>query len=228
MGPETLIPLLLSGGGALLQSNAQQEQADQKRATLNQQLERDADASRKSTALVQGEGQNYGVDARRAALEDQQGKTFTQIQSDMQGAGGAGAVPTAGDAGAVSEDFLKEKAGRAVTEGTRLTDIAREAAKSRAPGQVQGSDGLRKAGLAGSLQNIFGTNTNMAHATVNDADAIQEPGYGALGSIASAIAPATMGASSGLMSKMKYGGTSIIPTAANYTNQMDMGAGIRF
>ncbi len=226
MGPE-LVPLLLAGGGAILQSQSKQEQADEKRSILNRQLERDDATSKKAVNLVQNEGQNYGLDARKDALNTQEGKTLDQITTDMQGAT-LGA--TAGEAGNVSSDFTKDRASRAVDEGLRMTSIAKEVAKTRAPGMLQGEDGLRKANLSSTLQNIGGSNTNMARANSLDADAVQEPGYGALGSIASAIAPGFGGGSGSvgntLLSRLKYGGTSIIPTAANYENSMDrMNAG---
>ncbi len=195
MGPELLVPALLAGGGTLLQMSAQQDAADQKRSTLNRQLERDDQAQKKAIGLVQQEGQNYGIDERLKAMQGQEDQTYAQTQADIQGAGGA-QVNTAGDAGSVSEDFLKGKAERAITEGTRLTSIAREAAKARAPTGLMSDDALRRAGLAGNLQNVWGTNSNMARATGTDADGVQEPGYGALGSIASAIAPAVGGAMS--------------------------------
>ena len=184
MGPETLIPLLASAGGTVMQLNAQQEQAADKRRTLNRQLERDDNATDKSVSLIQDEGKRYDPQSRLQSLDTQAQEGNSQIQKDLQG--GAN-VETAGDAGNVSADFLRTKAARAIGEGTRLTSIAQQAAKSRAPGQLQGNDALSRAGLAGSLQNIWGTNTNMARATGNDADGIEQPGYGALGGIASSI-----------------------------------------
>lgn len=185
MGPETLIPLLLSGGGSLLQASASRQQADDKRRTLNQQYARNDEATGKAIDLTQGEAKRYSPEARKAALAEQEAKTFGQTQADLTGAGGA-TVATAGGAGAVSDDFLKGKAQTAIDEGTRLTSIAREAAKARAPMQLGSSDSLSRASLAGNLQNIFGSNNNMASATTADADSIEEPGYGALGAIASA------------------------------------------
>lgn len=184
MGPELSIALAV--GGKLMEMQASQEQADERRRTINQQLERDDKATQKAIQIVQKEGGNYTTPNRQDELVKQQDKTYQQIDADMQGAGGA-SVNTASDAGNVSEDFLKTKAARAVDEGTRLTSIAREAAKSRAPGQLMTNDALSRAGMAGNLQNIWGTNSNMANATGIDAQGIEAPAYGSLGSIASAI-----------------------------------------
>ncbi|APW37167.1 hypothetical protein RD110_08110 [Rhodoferax koreense] len=184
--------MLLSGGGALLQNQAQQDQADEKRQILNRQMERDNAATDKATALVQTEGQNYGMDQRNQQLAANEDKAYQQAQTDIAGAGGA-LVDTAGDAGNVSADFLKDKASRTIDEGTRLTSIAREAAKNRSAGGLMNDDALRRAGLAGNLQNLWGTTKNMDSATRNDADSVQTPGYGLLGSIASAAGGAMAG-----------------------------------
>lgn len=184
MGPELAIAMAV--GGKLMEMQATQEQASERRNVLNQQLERDDKATGKAIQLVKNEGQNYDVQNRQDAIQKQEDKTYNQINTDMQGAGGGTVNTSAGD-GNFSEDFLKTKAARAVDEGTRLTAIAREAAKSRSPGQIMTSDALRRAGMAGDLQNLWGSNNNMAHATGQDADAVTEPGYGALGSVASAL-----------------------------------------
>lgn len=190
MGPELLPLLALTAGGTVLQSQAAQEQADQKRQVLNRQLTRDDQTTDKAIDLTQQEAQKYAPAARLAAMQGQEGQIFDQSQKDI-GAGGA-LVDTAGDNGNVSEDFLKAKADRAVTEGNRLTDIAREAAKTRAPTALEGEEGLSKADLAGSLQSLFGTNRNLAGATENDAAGVQEPGYGLIGKLGSSIGTALL------------------------------------
>jgi hypothetical protein len=107
--------------------------------------------------------------------------------------GNAGAVTTTGDAGNVSDDFVKAKADRAVTEGTRLTGIAREIAKTRAPNLQLVTEGQRGADLAGNLQSLYGSNSNMGRATANDANSVLEPQYGGLGKIATLIGGAMAG-----------------------------------
>jgi hypothetical protein len=84
----------------------------------------------------QDQRRGQAVRARRApaALEGQQQATFDQAQKDL------GTAPTiiegAGDGGNVSSDYLNAKADTALTEGNRLTAIARELSKTRAPGQL--------------------------------------------------------------------------------------------
>lgn len=229
MGPELLPALLLSGGGTALQMMAQRDQADERRAVLNRQLERDKAATDRAAQMVQNEGQNFSAQARQQALADQEQRTFDQSQSDIQGAG-AGVVNTAAGNGAVSDDFLRDKAQRQVDEGDRLTAVARAAAKSRAPTQLATTDALRRANLAGELQSLWGTTKNMGSANSLDAQSVEAPLYGTLGGIASSVGM------SGLSTKLgkslgdwwKYGGSSMDPRAPNYTNQMDLGAGIQF
>lgn len=224
MGPEMLIPLAISAAGTVAQMSAADEQRSDRRNIMNQQLERDGQATNKAIKLVQDEGQQYGLEDRLAALKKQEDQTYGQIESDIQGAGGS-QISTAAGAGDVSEDFIKGRAERAVTEGTRLTSIAREAAKTRAPGQLMSEDALRRAGMAGELQNTWSSNSNMSRATGQDAEGVEMPAYGQLGSIASALGAGFAGseAAKGLGTRIKYAGTSINPSAANYTNSMDSG-----
>lgn len=171
-----------------MQMSAAEKQRRDQRAVLNRQLERDDKATTKAIDLVQQEGQRYDPAARAQGLKEQEQKVFDQTSADVQGAGGAN-IGAAADAGNVSEDFTKTRAQRAIDEGTRLTSIAREAAKNRSSSMLQGEDALKRADLAGTLQNTFGTNANMGRATGLDAQSVGQPFYGSLGKIAGAIAP---------------------------------------
>ncbi len=223
MGPE-LIPLALAAGGTVMQASAQQDAADEKRSILNRQMERDDAATDKANQLVNTEGQNYGMDERTKQLATNESKIYDQTQSDLASAGAGGTLNTSGDAGNVSADFLKNKASRSIDEGTRLTSIARAAAKSRSAGGLMNDDALRRAGMASNLQNVWGTASNMDKATRADAENVQAPAYGALGSIASAIGNTMgQGAAKGLASRIKYAGSSNNPLAANYENSLDSG-----
>lgn len=196
MGPETLIPLLVSAGGTIATISAQEQADAERKGLLNRQLERDDQASQKNNALVQEEGKRFDPNARLQGLADQEQKTYDQTQADMQGAGG-GLVQTAATDANVSDDFLKTKAARAIEEGTRLTSIAREAAKARAPGQLGMDDSLSMANLAGQQQNLFGGLKNLDRATGLDAQSVTEPGYGNLGRVATALGGAMAGSGYG-------------------------------
>lgn len=188
MGPELIPALLLSGVGTAMQMSAQRDAQKERRSILNRQLEETDRATDKSLDMVQQEAKNFDQQSRLEQMQQAEAKGFQQAQADMQGAGGGGAVlSTATEAGNVSDDFLKTKAAQAITEGNRLTAIAREAAKTRAPGRMRLDDSLRMAALSGDLENVWGGARNIARSNSLDAQAVQEPGYGALGSIASAI-----------------------------------------
>jgi hypothetical protein len=165
--------------------SAQQEAASDKRSILNRQLESADKATERSAQEVQQEAQRYGQDARMQGLEQAEQKIYGQTQADLTGAGGA-SIATAADNANVSEDYLKTKAARVIGETTRLTDVAREAAKHRAPGQLGMDDSLSLAGMSGRLGSMWGSTRNVARANSLDADSVEAPAYGALGQIATA------------------------------------------
>lgn len=185
-GGAEIIPLLISAAGTAASISAEEKQKSDQRAVLNRQLERDDQATKNSTQQVLQEGQRYDMSNRQQGLQDAENRTFGQTQADLQGAGGA-TINAAADAGNVSDDFLKTKAARAIEENTRLTDAAREAARTRAPGQLHMDDSLSMANLAGNLQNLWGTTKNLASANGMDAQSVQAPGYGHLGKVATAV-----------------------------------------
>ena len=180
------VPYILAAAGTAAQISASDKQAADKRSILNRQMQGTEQATNKAVDLAQMEGQRFDPNARAQSLTDQENKSYEQTQADIQGAGGA-QVQTAGGSGNVSDDFLTTKAQRAVDEGTRLTSLAREAAKTRAPGMLNMQDSSSRANLASNLQNLWSTNNNLARANSMDADSVQEPGYGTLGKIASSI-----------------------------------------
>jgi hypothetical protein len=184
MGPE-LVPLLVSAVGTGVSLYAQNEQEKDQRKILNRQLERDEKASDKSAQMVLDEGQRYTQQNRQEALQQNEQKAYDQAQADISGAGGA-SISAAADNANVSDDFLKTKAARTVDEGNRLTSIAREAAKSRAPGMLGLDDSLSLAGMSGGQRSLWGTTKNMSGAAGLEAQSVSQPAYGALGKIATA------------------------------------------
>jgi hypothetical protein len=211
------VPLIIAAAGAAMSAKAASEQRKERRTILNRELQKDSDASDQAAQQVLTEGQRFSQTNREAGLEQQEQKSYEQTQADLGGAGGAN-IATAADAGKLSGDFLKTKAARAIDEGTRLTSIAREAAKGRAPGMLQMDDSLSMAGLAGGLQNLWGKRKNLTRAGMMDAENVKEPGYGSLGRIATAVG-GSMGGGMGGMA----GASSGVPP-----NPYAGGAGIRF
>lgn len=190
-----LAALALSVGGTGASIVAQQQQQQQRRDIANKQLQRTAADQAKTDALVNKEGVQYAPDARSAALDAQQGATFAQSQKDL------GSAPTiingAGDAGNVSSDYLAAKTNTALSEGNRLTAIARELAKARAPNQLTQAEAIRRANLSGDLSSIWGSDRASANAANLDAQNVEEPLYGSLGKIASAAGGAYLASGAG-------------------------------
>jgi hypothetical protein len=186
------IPAIIALAGTAATMYDQHEQQKDRRKILNQQLEREDEATDKSVNLVNEEGQNYASKNRVDQMREAENKTFEQTQADIKGAGG-GMVNTSTEAGNVSNDFLEAKAQATIDEGSRLTEIAREAAKARAPGVMRMDDSLRMAGLTGNLANVWGGVKNMHRAAGLDAGSVGPGTLGQLGTIASAVAPATAG-----------------------------------
>jgi hypothetical protein len=190
-----LAALALSVGGTGASIYGQQQQANQRRDIANQQLQRTAKAQEETDAKIATEGQQYAPDARTDALKDQQAQTFAQETKDV------GTAPTiiegAGDGGNVSSDYLSAKADTALAEGNRLTALARELSKTRAPSQLNATEALRRANLSSDLGSIWGADKREANAATLDAQNVAEPWYGSLGKLASAAGSAYLASGAG-------------------------------
>lgn len=174
------LPYILLGGTTLLQMNAQQEAADKQRRILNNQMTQNEKATDRAISLVQQEGQNFSPEARQQALAAQEQATYDQAAKDLKLGAGGSTIDTAGGQGNVSAGYIKALADKELGETSRLAQVAREQAKVRAPALVGQTDSLRRADLAGNLQNIFGGARNMNGAASLDAQAVEEPAYGAI------------------------------------------------
>lgn len=193
MGPEVALALLAGGTG--LSMLGQRRAANERRDILNRQFERTNSTMDKTTGQILGEGKNYTPDQRMRDMQTQEDATFGQSQKDLNGAG-AGVLPTSGDAGNVSQDFLRAKADRTLSEGNRMTAIARELAKVRAPGQQMATEGLRRADVTGDVASQWGSNRAFGDAANLDAQSVQEPWWGTLGKIGQQVG--MMGAMGGM------------------------------
>lgn len=174
-------PYIVAAIGTAMTIKSNNDANDERRGIMNAQLDRNTAAANKSSQLVTNEAAKYDPTQRQAAIDTQAAQVYGQEQKDLAaGAGGGtvGNVSTSGDAGNVSDDFIRSKADRALTEGNRLTDIARELSKVRAPNDVRTDEGYSNADLAGNLQSLFSTNRNQANAAMGAAGAVT-PGNGA-------------------------------------------------
>jgi hypothetical protein len=176
MGP-ALLPLAgLAAAGIAGDAQVRREQRD----ILNRQFGRTSDTLNNTSNQIVGEGQKYDPTTRLADMQKQEDATFDQSQKDLAGAN-ANAIPTAGDAGAVSSEFLNAKADRTLSEGNRMTAIARELAKVRAPGQLMSTEGIRRAGVQGDVAGQWGKTRRMGDAAQMAAADVQEPWWATLG-----------------------------------------------
>lgn len=177
--------LAASIGGTAASMVGQQQAAQQRRDILNKQATATDAANDKAEQLVTKEGTNYQADARDAALTAQKVATAAQSNTDL------GTAPTAingaGDAGAVSNDYLAAKGAREGTEATRLGQVVQQMAAVRAPGQLQQTEAMRRADLAGTLQDMWSAQKNATVAAQNDANGVEQPWWGQAGQLAGAV-----------------------------------------
>lgn len=187
MGPEIAAALALAGTGAQM-IGARQQQKKQ-RAILNRSMDETNKTQREASAQVLDEAKKFTPEDRMQSMRDAEQSAFSQAQQDV-GGGAAANIPTA--AGNVSDAYVKSAADKAISEGNRLTAIAREAAKVRAPGSMQNAEGLRRAQLTGDLGSRWSRTRNMANAAQMDAQSVEAPWYSDLGKIASAVGSAAL------------------------------------
>lgn len=220
-----MIPLAIAAAGTLASARADQVQGTQRRDKLNEALMRTDKAQGVTDTKVLNEAQTLSPVARAAAMTTQANTNADASKADLAAAGATDAngnaiINTSGDDGAVSRDFLTAKADRALTEGSRLSAIAQQLAKTRAPGQLEQQEGQRRADLGENLGSMWGDVKADNNATQLDAEGIQAPMYGKLGKLAQMAALAYMtggagaptvtglGAAGGGMSAGAVGGAS--------------------
>lgn len=184
-------PYILMAAGTAASMAGQQSQQREQRRILNRAMDDTAKTQKEGSQLVLDQAGKLSGTARQQAMADQEALTYAQAQRDLGGVmapdGNGAIIDTAGSPGAVSSDFVKAKADKALSEGTRLMDVAREAAKTRAPGQVLTREGQQVADLTGRLGSMYGANRNMGQAATLDAQDVDTPLYGKLGKIASMV-----------------------------------------
>lgn len=190
MGPE--LALALAAGGTAAQMIGARQQQKQQRSILNRAMERTNKTQEDASRAVLDEASNFSADKRAQAMQGAEQAAYQQAVADTGGAQGAAAANIPEASGNVSADYVKTRADRALSEGNRLVDMAREAAKLRAPGNVQNTEAQRRAALTGELGSKWSTTRNLANADQMDAEAVDMPWYGQLGKLASAVGSAAM------------------------------------
>jgi hypothetical protein len=199
-------PYIIAAAGTAVKMRADQQQAQEQRQQLNAALSRTDETQKKANAAIGEEAAKLAPTARMANLNNQAGADVTQAKSDLTASGatdsgGNSIIDTAGDGGAVSKEFLTDKADRAISEGTRLSSIAQQLARTRAPGQLVEQEGQGRANLTEQLANMWGTTQNLNSGNATTAQGIQEPGYGQVGQLAASLGSAYAAKGAGTGSK---------------------------
>jgi hypothetical protein len=122
-------------------------------------------------------------DARMQQMAAAEQQVFDRTMGDIQGAGGA-AIDVAGGEGAVSADFVRALGERRGDENARLTAIARELARVRAPQDVATEGAMRRGAMAERLGSLWNSQRARSQAAELDADAVELPMYGQLAALA--------------------------------------------
>jgi len=214
MGPELLLALGTAAGGAYISNQADKRRAGEQRSILNRSLDRSEKAQAETTGDVLKEAQKYAGDQRMAELQQQEAANVAQAEKDgaIRSAATA-AVPgqTQGQPGTIALG----DADKALSEGNRMTAIARELAKVRAPNQLLAAAQLRRANLAGDTNNLWSNDRSQANAAGLDAQSVKAPWWGTLGKVAQAVGTGMAGSALGA-GLMASGTASAATTGANY------------
>lgn len=185
------IPYIIMAVGTAAKMAGDRNAAREKRSILNQAMDRNNEAQDKANAQLIDEAGEYSGQKRTDAINAQQDATYNQSLQDIgmgQGGNAGVTIDTAGSDGALSGDFLKAKADKAISEGNRITQVAREFAKVRAPGQRSLQDSMRLADVQGQIGSAGATTRAMSRAAELDAQNVSSPWWGKLGGLAAQAA----------------------------------------
>lgn len=180
-GSEGLIYAYLAATAA--EMVGQNEQRQDRRRILNASLADTENTQRGAVQQVQEEAEQLSPQARMRQMADAERQVYDRSMADIRGAGGA-AIDTAGGAGAVSSDFTRALESRRGSENARLSAIASELAKVRAPQDVATEAALRRGSMAEQIGSMWSGLRGRADAAQLDAEAVEQPLYGQLAGLA--------------------------------------------
>lgn len=203
------VPYVLAAVSAGTQYMGAKEEAADKRALMNRSLQQSSETADKTANEVVKEGGKFSPEERMQAMRAQEAEAFAQAQKD---AAGSGIVQTAGENGNTSSTFKDAKAAADASEGNRVTALAQEISKTRAPGRLVNEEGLRRGALAGELSNQWSTTRNMVNANNIAAQNVGPSDLSTFGALAGALGSA-YGAGSG--APAGEGGYATIGDASN-------------
>ncbi len=192
---DILLYAYLAGTAASIAGSAQQ-QRQQQRILGRAMDESDKAQSKGADAVVQEAQKSATPQARQAAMQQAEDANYQRTMADVGGAGG-NLVDTAQGGGNVSQAFTDAKAAREATEGDRMSAVAHELAKVRAPGDVGREDAIRRGSLAEELGSMWSSQRANSQAAQQDAQSTGMPGYGQLGGLVALASGAALGAGAG-------------------------------
>ncbi len=182
----------LIGGGTAAQMVAARQQGKQQRSVLNRAFEANDKTTEGGTADVLQEASKAAPGGQAQAMQAAEEAAYQRTRDDLTGAG-ADIIETAGDNGRQSEAFRTALAQKQGQEGDRMSAIAREFARLRAPADVQRDQALSRAALAERIASTQMSNQRRAQAAQLDAQDVETPWYGDVGKIASLVGTVGMG-----------------------------------
>lgn len=187
------VPYVLAAVSAAAQYKGAEEEQDRRRSILNRSLDQSQEATDKAADALTKEGDKFNPAQRAEAMQAAEAAALARAQQD---AAGSGIVNTAGGAGRTSSTFQNAKNAADAAEGNRISTLAQEIARTRAPGQLLQEEGLRRGALAGEIASTLGSAANMAKAAGLDAQNVGPSGMTTFGQLAG-IAGQVYGAGSG-------------------------------
>lgn len=198
----------LLAGGTAAQMLAAQQQAQQQRKILNRAFERNDKATGEGTKQVLDLAKDAAPGNQAAAIQAAQDASAQRTMSDIKGAG-ADLIDSASKSGRMSGEFQQAKQAAQAAEGDRLSAIAQEVGRARAPGAVVADEAMKRSALAERLGSMFSSNRQAAQAAQLEAQGVDRPWYGDVGQIASLVGG--IGLAGGA-------GTAASPAATGATN----------
>jgi len=184
MGPEvaaTALPLIV--GGTALQMQGQREQRRDRSRILNRAMDDAEQAQTMAVQTVTDEGEMLAPERRMADMQQAEDAAYERSMGDIAG---IDITPSQG-AGAVSEAFEQLRARRSGEESARMSAVARELAKLRAPGMVQTDGAMRRGAMSEALGSMFNSQRARTNAAQFDADSVDMPMYGQIGQMIGGI-----------------------------------------
>lgn len=183
MGPEIAVaagnalPYII--GGTALQMQGQREQRKDRSRILGQAMTDADQAQEQAIQQVTTEADMLAPERRLQDMRAAEDATYARTMDDL---GGITLQPSQA-AGAVSPAFEQLSARRAGEESGRMSTLARELAKLRAPGQVAVDGSMRRGAMSEALSSMFNSQRNRSRAAQLDAEAVDMPTYGQLGQL---------------------------------------------